>query len=177
MLITDYSFGVGQIIAVDPKAQDANGNNLPTVHVTSDEDGSSFAVPLTPALFSQYMPVKGMYLLYIRHGLHWARTVTMWGNGSTIARQGTWALNEGEWVIQAPTGLAYIKADQNGGITMVCGDTTTVFTVNSAGASLSAIQVAITTPSGISLVLGSDGTVSLTRSAVDGTIKNSITYI
>lgn len=172
--MTDYSFGTGKIIAVDPQAVDYLGNSLPTIHVQSDEDGGLLAIPLTHPLFAQYMPVVGMLVFYVRRGTHWTRAVTMWGTGELLSRQGLWALNEGEFFIQAPRGLAYIKADQNGKLTMVCGDTTSVYEIGPEGVTLTTLSVNFSTTSGVVLQMSETGELTLLRQDSNGKVRASI---
>lgn len=160
------SEGVGRVLSVDPTATDANGNPTPTINVLSFTDGSRFSIPLAAAPWEQTLPLPGMHVLYIRYGNrgnHWSRIVKMWGIGEATSRKGVSALDEGEVFIQSPAGLGFLKMDQNGGVSVVTGDTTASLDMSDEGFIAEALAFSFTTPSGIKFDLRDDGSVQLQR--------------
>ncbi len=171
------NFGLGRVISVDPTATDANGNPSPTVNVLSFMDGARLSIPMAPAAWEQTLPVAGLHVLYIRYGArgnHWSRIVKMWGVGESTSRKGVSALSPGEVFIQAPTGLGYIKIDQDGRVTLVTGDTTASLEMSDEGVLGKAIAFKFSTPEGLLFELGDDGKVTLERRTEDGELLSSL---
>ena len=166
-------FGIGQIISVDPTAADALGNPTPRVNVQSFGDGAILSIPLAAAAWEQTMPIAGLYVLYLRYGRtgnHFSRIVKMWGNSPPTARKGIYALNPGEVFIQGPAGLGFLKIDLEGNISLISGDTTATLEMSSVGFVADAVGFSLTTPGGITLNLGNDGTVLCQRANQDGEV-------
>jgi len=115
-------FQLGVVLAVNPLAKDASGNDSPAVTVQSQEDGSLIPIPLANTAFFQFVPPVGTHVLFVRIGRHQARIVQMYGSNEDFIRKGPFALQEGEVMVQSPTGLGYLKIDQSGKVSLISAD-------------------------------------------------------
>jgi hypothetical protein len=161
-------FRLGRVVSVDSTATDANGNPTPTINIQDLDDGSRLSIPLAPAAWEQHLPAVGYQVLYLRNGKHWSRIVKIWGVGAATDRKGVFALDDGEFFMQSPLGLGFIKGDRQGRVNLCSGDATATLDMSDDGVTSEAKSYRFKTQDGLTLEMTADGEILLEKRSADG---------
>lgn len=167
-------FQYGRVVAVNGGAQTPDRRASPTIGVKSYLDGSSLTIPMSAAAWDQCMPLVGYKVFYVRFGRHQSRVLKIWGNDEEFTRKGRFGLNAGEVFIQSPSGLAYLKLDQDGRVQLVSGDVTSAMTFDDDGCTIKSSQVQLQITKNSVIELLEDGSILVERRDQDGNVLASV---
>lgn len=164
----------GRVVAVNGGAQTPDRRSSPTIGVKSYLDGSALTIPMSAAAWEQSQPLVGYKVLYLRFGRHQARVIKFWGNDEEFTRKGQFGLNAGEVFVQSPSGLGYLKLDQDGRVQLVSGDVTSELVFDDNGCTIQSSQMKLHVSKDAVIELLEDGSLLVERRDKDGNILASV---
>ena len=157
------SFDIGSIVSINPQSKDKFGRPSPSGSVKSSSSGATLEIPTRDPSWAQIQPSLGSLVLFMSFRKYEHRVIKYWSNFEDFLRHGESALNSGEIVIQSPSGLGYLKLDQDGRVQVVTGDTGSVLDMGIDGTSVQSPNIKFFTIKGTSIEIFEDNSLKISQ--------------
>lgn len=165
-----FDFDVGTVVAVNTAA------NPPSIQVKLMKAGGSVAIPLSAAAWEQTVPIVGYRVFVVQFDTFQYRILKFWGNDEDFTRKGPYALNDGEVFIQSPSGLGYLKIDQDGRVQIIGGDMTASLEHGDSGTIIKSPIITLVSVGNAFVELTEAGEISLRQEDSDGNVKAFLSF-